>query len=70
MLDPHASRALKGIDADERVTRVDEHLLVLLGPVIDVDLSREPGAVPRVLEGRRGHLTAVPLHAPRRRGVD
>jgi len=57
---------------------VHEHGPVLApvrGPVglvvaVDVDPSHEPGAVPRVLEDRRGHLAAVPLHVPQRRGVD
>src|SRR6266567_3488926 len=34
-LDPHVPRALEGVDTDERVTRMDEDLLVLLEPVID-----------------------------------
>jgi len=34
-LDPHVSRALERVDADERITRMDENLLVLLEPVIE-----------------------------------
>src|SRR5947207_6137172 len=34
-LDPHVPRALERVDTDERVTRMDEDLLVLLEPVID-----------------------------------
>jgi hypothetical protein len=49
---------------------VHEHGPVGLVVAVDVDPSHEPGAVPRVLEDRRGHLAAVPLHVPRRRGVD
>jgi hypothetical protein len=37
---------------------------------VDVDPSHEPGAVHRVLEDRRGHLAAEPLHVPRRRSAD
>src|SRR5579872_549481 len=33
-LDPHVPRALEGIDADERVARMDKYLLVLLEPVL------------------------------------
>ena len=33
-LDPHVPRAWEGVDADERVARMNEYLLVLLEPVI------------------------------------
>src|SRR5215831_10330759 len=46
-LDPHVSGALEGVDADERVMRMDEDLLVLLEPVIErVPWNRDvPGEV-------------------------
>src|SRR5215470_2228711 len=57
-LDPHVPRALEGVDADERVTWMDEDLLVLLEPVIegvprDRDVPVEVGIGKAALLGGR-----------------
>src|SRR5215510_14075360 len=57
-LDPYVSRALERVDADERVTRMDEDLLVFLEPVIErvpwnCDVPGEVGIGKAARLGRR-----------------